>query len=90
MIEALGFSPDKVAGCGCCSRLAFIWVLTGGTEFVFGAAGDGLHSGREVWVHKIPLCACRSDETLTDSFTDYTNIMLPSVILLPQLSLKIF
>lgn len=68
----------------------FIWVLTGGTEFVFGAAGDGLHSGREVWVHKIPLCACRSDETLTDSFTDYTNIMLPSVLLLPQLSLKIF
>lgn len=39
---------------------------------------------------KSSLCAFRNDETFTDSFTNYTNIKLPGVILLPQLNLNSF
>lgn len=54
----------------------------------FGAAGDGFTLTGRCGFTKSSLCACRNDETFTDSFTNYTNIMLPGVIILPQL--KIF
>lgn len=65
----------------------FIWALTGGAECVLGhtfilAGSCGFT--------KPSLCAYRNGETFTDSFANYTNTMLPAVILLPQLNLNIF
>lgn len=51
---------------------------------------DSLHSDRQLWVHKTFTVSYRNDETFTDSFANYTNAMLPGVILLPQLNLNIF
>lgn len=93
MILAVGFSPE-VACCSCCSRLAFIWVYVGtdrrGRVCVLGLLGMAFILTGRCGFSESSLCAYRNDETFTDSFANYTNTVLPGVILLPQLNLNIF